>query len=347
MESTMKDVAKLAGTSLMTVSRVLDGSKNVAPETRGKIRQAIRKLHYRPHRTAIELRTKRSNLVGVVMADIANPFYPPIVRGIEDVCREHDYNVILCNTDEDTQRENNFIQVLKERYAEAIIICSAKPKIDNQAELFASFRSTVFLNRRPRNVNGDLVISDNLRGAYLAIEYLIGKGHQKIAVINGSQRFSTGRERFQGAKKAMADKGIRLEDKYVKFTNSSIEGGYCAAKELLNLPSLPTAIFSGNNFMTLGLMKAIKEARIKVPDIVSVVGFDETNWSEITNPSLTTIKQPTYEMGVVAAKLIMFRLNNPQSPYVEKKLKPTLIIRDSVKQIVQHQTTITGVLMAN
>jgi len=312
MESTIKDVAKLAGTSLMTVSRVLDGSKNVAPETRGKIRWAIKKLHYRPHRTAIELRTKRSNLVGVVMADIANPFYPPIVRGIEDVCREHDYNVILCNTDEDAERENDFIQVLKERYAEAIIICSAKAKIDNQAELFASFRSTVFLNRRPRNVKGDLVVSDNFKGAYLAVVYLIKKGH-----------------------------------KYVKFTNSSVEGGYRAAKELLNLPSLPTAIFSGNNFMTLGLMKAIKEDRIKVPDLVSIVGFDETSWSEITDPPLTTIKQPTYEIGVAAAKLIMFRLNNPQSPYMEKKLKPTLIIRDSVKQIVQHQTIITEVLMTN
>ena len=347
MESTMKDVAKLAGISLMTVSRVLDHRKNVAPETRGKVRWAIKKLHYRPHRTAIELRTKRSNLVGVVMADIANPFYPPIVRGIEDVCREHDYNVILCNTDEDTERENDFIQVLKERYTEAIIICSAKAKIDNQAELFASFRSTVFLNRRPRNVKGDLVVSDNFKGAYLAVEYLIKKGHQKIAVINGSQRFSTGRERFQGVKKALRDKGVQLKDKYVKFTNSSVEGGYRAAKELLNLPSLPTAIFSGNNFMTLGLMKAIKEARIKVPDLVSIVGFDETSWSEITDPPLTTIKQPTYEIGVAAAKLIMFRLNNPQSPYVEKKLKPTLIIRDSVKQIVQHQTIITEVLMAN
>lgn len=331
MVPTLQDVAKLANISIMTVSRAINHSESVSPATRKKVRKIIEELDYRPHRMAVGLRTKRSRVIGMVISDISNPFFAAIARGIQDACKKSGYNVLLCNTDGRPENEDEYIGILKEYYVDGVILCSVRRRIGE--ELLKSFKGVVFINRKPENIRGDAVLNDNFKGSYMAIQYLVEKGHRKIAIINDSQVYSTGRERFRGVMRAFKDFRIKPPKKYLKFTNSSTVGGYKAAHEILNLEKLPSAIFSCNNFTTLGLIRAIKQHQVKIPSDISVIGFDETDWSEINDPPLTTVKQPTYEMGKVAAELLISRLTSPKPPgnYIEKRLEPALIERASVK----------------
>jgi DNA-binding LacI/PurR family transcriptional regulator len=326
---TVKDVADLAGVSTATVSRVLNNHPQVADETRSKVLWAMEELGYQPSRVARRLRMEVSQILGLIISDIANPFFTSVVRGIEDVAYANEYSLLLCNSDEDPAKEELYINVLLAEKVAGVII-SPTDEYSITCETF--IKSGIFvvaMDRRLRRLDVDTVIVDNVRGAYEAVSHLIRLGHRRIGLIGGPVHITTGRERLEGYKKALTEHGIGLDEGLIKIGDFKQDSGYQRACELLEMDDPPTAIFTANNLMTLGALNAIHEKGLNVPRDVAIVGFDDMPWAPLLDPPLTAVAQPTYELGCAAANLLLQRIADKDREIVEMKLEPTLTIRDS------------------
>lgn len=327
--ATVKDVADLAGVSTATVSRVLNNHPQVAGETRSRVLWAVEKLGYRPSRVARRLRMGGSQILGLIISDIANPFFTSVVRGIEDVAYANEYSLLLCDSDEDPAKEELYINVLlAEKVAGAII--SPTDEYSTTCKIFVEGgRPVVAMDRRLRSLDVDTVIVDNVRGAYEAVSHLIRLGHRRIGLIGGPVHITTGRERLEGYEKALTEQAIGLDEGLIKIGDFKQDSGYRRACELLEMDDPPTAIFTANNLMTLGALNAIHEKGLNIPWDVAIVGFDDMPWAPSLDPPLTAVAQPTYELGRTAANLLLQRIADKDREIVEMKLEPTLIIRDS------------------
>jgi LacI family transcriptional regulator len=288
-------------------------------------------LNYRPNRLAGSLRRKdkRTNTLGLLIPDSTNPFFAEVLRGAEDASFEAGYNVILCNSDGDSEKELNYINVLLSKQVDGIMLVSAG---SHQASLELISRRNAFAVMVDREVEGarlDSVVIDNDLGGYIATQHLLELGHEQIGCITGPSLLTPSAKRIEGYRRALEDTGIPVDEQFIVQGDFRAESGYAAARTLLELKRKPTAIFACNDMMAVGALCAIHESGLRVPDDISIIGFDDITLASFTVPPLTTVAQPSYEMGLLAAELMIQRLQNPSQPPRHEVLQATLVVRSS------------------
>ena len=307
--ATIRDVAERAGVSVATVSHVINGTRKVAPGTAERVRRAMEELDYHPNAVARSLRTRKTQVIGVVVSDITNPFFATLVRGAEDAALEAGYSIFVCNSDETLEKENRYVQVLRRRRVDGMLLAPVgggeNPAIRKLARQGVPF---VFVDRRAPGVEADAVLSDNVGGAYLATKHLIERGHERIGIVLGIPGATTSEERLAGYRRALEEAGIPLAEELVVWGGYRVEGGRRATAKLLSLTPPPTAIFSTNNLMTIGVLQELFRHGVRIPGEMGVVGFDDLEWAEMANPSLTAVAQRPHEIGYRAVRLLLDRL---------------------------------------
>ncbi|MBC7099315.1 LacI family DNA-binding transcriptional regulator [Candidatus Bipolaricaulota bacterium] len=315
---------------MATVSHVINGTRPVSPETAAKVWQAIRELDYHPNAVARSLRTRTTHVIGVVVSDITNPFFATLVRGAEDAAIAAGYSLIVCNSDEDPDKENLYVDMLRRRRMDGLLIAPVRdggsPAIKALARRGMPF---VFIDRRARDIRADAVLSDNVGGARMATQHLVERGHERIGIVLGIPGATTTEERYAGYRRALEEAGIPEDGRLVAYGEYRVRGGMRCAQEFLELNDPPTAIFSTNNLMTLGVLKALFSRRIRVPEEMAVVGFDDLEWAEMAHPPLTVVTQRPYEIGHRAAELLLERLGGYQGEPREVRVPVELIVRGS------------------
>ena len=329
--ATLKDVAKEADVSVSTVSRVFNDPDKVSPDTRARVREAVEQLNYQPSRVARRLRLEKgkASLLGLVIPDIQNPFFADITRGVEDTAREHDYALILSNSDEDPDKQRIAVDTLTTEDVDGVIVPPVSPKDPDVQRLLDSDIAVVCVDRRMKNIRVDTILSDNRQGAYKAVTHLIKQGHERIGFIGGVPRISTSSERREGYEAALRDHDVPVDPALIKDGDSRRERGEYLTQELLALDAPPTALFTGNNLTTLGALSALNQSGVSVPDDIALVGYDDVPFAHALNPPPTVIDQPGYEIGQRAAELLLRRLNAPDRAPTLVTLQPHLIVRES------------------
>jgi DNA-binding LacI/PurR family transcriptional regulator len=309
----MRHIAKKAGVSIGTVSNVINNTTPVKDDLRRRVSEAIKQLQYHPSRLAQGFRRNKTTILGMIIPDITNPFFPAVVRGAEDVAYQNSYRLVLCNADNDPAKEIEYLRELRSyRMAGLILIPSVMSQINALADLELGDIPVVCIDRRPSNWEGDSVTVDNARGTEEATRYLLGMKHRNIAIITGSLDLASAIGRLEGYRAAMH--GHKVDPEYVQ----------------LRLPSRPTAVVASNDLIALGALAAIREAGLRCPEDISLVGFDDLEISEFTNPPLTTVAQPGYQMGAKGVNLLLKRLKVPDEKSEGLVLMPELRVRQSV-----------------
>jgi DNA-binding LacI/PurR family transcriptional regulator len=328
---TNKDVARQAGVSIATVSRVINNLPHVRPSVRRRVQRAVKTLHYQPSRTAQRLRAPHSRVLGLIISDIQNPFFTSVVRGIEDVAYDHGYSLVLCNSDEDPEKERLYIDVMRAEAVAGVILAPTAEKNPHIQTLVEQGIPAVGIDRRIRHRRVDSVVVTNALGACQAVEHLLQLGHRRIGLV-GMSCIPTGRERQAGYVQAHQKYGVRVAPELVQLGVAKPQGGYLCTQKLLDLRLRPTALFINNNMMMLGALMAIRESGLTIPVDISIVGFDDLAWASLLQPPLTTVSQPTYELGKTAAELLLERLRRPEKPVSQVQLETKLIIRGSTAE---------------
>lgn len=327
---TIADVAKRAGVSKMTVSRVINNSGYISPKTRARVEQAIAELGYIPNALARSLRFKQTRTIALIVTDITNPFFTTVARGVEDMANDQGFSVIFCNTDESPDEEAQYVNVLLQKQVDGLLLVPTGGATEIVEFLNNHTVPFVLLDRRVPGMAVDIVLCDSERSAYDIVEHLIDLGHQRIAALGGSANITSSIDRVKGYRRAMIEAGLKNEAHRAYFTSFTIEGGYCAAQQALAEQPLPTAFFATNNFIAIGAMRLLKERGLSVPDDVSVVSFDDLPAAIVLDPFLTVIEQHAYEMGRQATQLLLNRLYGKGPTEPQEILIPTdLIIRRS------------------
>ncbi|MFU8795396.1 MAG: LacI family DNA-binding transcriptional regulator, partial [Dethiobacteria bacterium] len=289
---TIKDIAKRAGVSGATVSRVINNLPNVKPETREKVQKSIDEMQYYPNSLARGMRSKKTNSIGLILADITNPFYAETAKTIIELAGRHDYSIILCNTNNDLNEQHKYIDVLLQRKVDGFIFASVHCKDPSLDPVIASKVPCILYNRRMlQNDHINYVVLDNELGAYMAVEHLYNLGHRRIALVRGPNTFSTGRERFNGYLKALKSFGLKYDEKIVLQGKYSEKQSYDAAIKLISSKDRPTAIFASNDLMALSVLEAVISSGLRVPEDIAVVGFDDIEIASHSAIQLTTISQ--------------------------------------------------------
>jgi DNA-binding LacI/PurR family transcriptional regulator len=329
--TSLMEVAEKAGVSIATVSRVINNNVNVNPETRLKVEQAIKLLKYKPNRIAKRLRNKNasSNLLGVLIPDIQNPFYVEVLRGIEDISYQNGYVLIVCNFSQDEKKEKLYIDALESESVDGLIAAPSTEENQKIINLVKSGMPIVCVDRGLIGVDVDLVLVENRNGAFAAVDHLAKKGYKRVAYISGIPKLPSSKQREKGYFDALTANGITADKDLVRYGDSSHESGVKLCEELLNLPEPPDAIFTGNNLITLGALETIHKKNLNIPKDIAIVGFDDMYWSISLNPPLTAVKQPAYEIGKRAAELLIQRIKDPSRPTVNMTLKTELMVRSS------------------
>jgi LacI family transcriptional regulator len=328
----MKDIAKLARVSLGTVSHVLNNSANVRAPLRKRVMEAVEAVGYQPSQLARGLRRDKTNVIGMVIPDITNPFFPAVVRGAEDIAFSNGYRLILCNTDNDHSKELVHLKELRTYLpAGLIVIPSNFSDLTAQAESYRrAGTGVVCVDRLPRNWAGDSVTANNEEGALAATRHMIEMGHKRLAMIVGPQHLTNAKDRLNGFKKALREARIHISGEYIQETTFDKQGGYTKTMLLLRLIPRPSAIFAGNDMMALGALRAIREAGLRCPEDISLMGFDDLDLAEAINPPLSSVSQSGYQLGTTAAHILIERLHGDKSPAKHIILKTTLSLRNSV-----------------
>jgi DNA-binding LacI/PurR family transcriptional regulator len=329
MASSIIDVARLARVSTATVSRVLSNKPHVRENVRERVLQAVKELGYQPSRVARSLRVQTSQIIGLIISDIQNPYFTSLVRAVEDRAYKHDYAIILCNSDENPLKEALYIDLMRAEQVAGVIITPTNEIGSNIQKLLDGNIPVVAVDRRIAGHCIDTVILDNIGAARHLVNLLLDQGHQRIGAILGSPEITTGRERYQGFELALNQHNIRVRPEYVRTGPPKEYLGYQCTNELLDLPTPPTALFLGNNLLTLGAIRAIHDRKLSIPQDLSLACFDDPDWASLIIPRLMVVEQPTYEMGQAAADLILQRIVDGNRPAQEIVFKPRIYTRES------------------
>jgi LacI family transcriptional regulator len=334
--STISDVAKRAGVSAMTVSRVVNGTGHTSAQTRARVESAIAELGYVPNALARQLRSKRTKTIALLVADISNPYFTTIARGVEDFFVAHGYVVMYCNTDENEAEETQYLLALIERQVDGVLLVPARSTGDSFLLLEAHRTPFVVLDRSVASPTVDSVRCDSEAGAYELVRHLIELGHRDIAVLTGSPTISTSLDRVAGARRAFAEAGMILPDGAIHYGSfaygkSNQADGHRMATDMIAAPGpLPTAVFCANNFIAFGAIRALREAGIRVPDDMSMVAFDDLPEAWMSEPFLTVTRQPAYDIGYRAAALLMDHITGARVPSGASVILPfELVVRRS------------------
>lgn len=327
----IKKIAKAAGVSTATVSRVLNGSDKVREQTAKKVRDVVEKMNYRLDHVARRMKVKSSDslVIGLIITDIENPFFSNVAKGVEDVAFKNKHVLMICNTNEDPEKEKFFLNSMLSEKVSGAIIVPTNGNGDFFGKLVEDGFPMVMVDRRPENINVDTVSINNELGGYLATKRLIQNGHTRIGIVCGIKGLSNTVERLGGYKKALNEANIDVSNELITYGDYIESGGREAMEGLLSLNQPPTAVFSTNNLMTLGCIKELYKRNVSIPDEMALIGFDDSSWAEALNPPLTTVKQPGYELGVNAAEILIKRLSNENVNRVDVVLNPELIVRES------------------
>lgn len=332
---TMRQIAERAEVSIGTVSHVVNDTAKVREKLRQRVLDAIRSLGYQPSQLARGLRRNQTNIVVMIMPDITNPFFPAVVRGVEDVAYKHSLRLVLCNTDNDPGKETSYLNELRSyRPAGWLVIPAADSEMTAQLRSVAG-TPVVCIDRQPPGWKGDVVLVANEAGSHSATRHLLRMGHRQLAVITGPLHLTNAVERLNGFKRALAEGKVRIEPEYIQEAQFNRQSGYQAATRLLRMLPRPTAIFACNDLMAMGVLQAVRELGMHCPEDVSIVGFDDLDFAEFTAPALTSVHQPGYQLGTTAARLLLDRIDGSQEPAQKITLPSELKIRHSVASLPQ------------
>lgn len=309
----MRDVARLAGVAISTVSALINDGPRVSPARAQRIRDAMQALDYHPDQVARSLKMGRTQTIGVIVPDITNAFYPQVIRGIEDSAQEAGYGVLLCNSNESPQQEQAHLSMLFSRRVDGVLIACAHGVGAREAPLQRRF-PLVFVDRIPQGVSSGAICSDNVDAARAATRHLIDLGHRRIALLAGNLDLSPHAARLEGFRRAMQQAHLPVREELLCAGGMQIEDGKTAGDRLLRLAEPPTAVIASNSKLLLGLLRAIEERGVLCPRDISIVHFDESEWSEHFRPRLTAVVQPTYEMGRRAFELLRERIEQKTAP---------------------------------
>ena len=340
---TIYDIAKKANTSTATVSRVLSNSGYpVSAKLRERIKEAAEELNYIPNMLGRQLKTNNSMTVGVIVPSITNPFYSSIVLGIEDIARSRGYHVLLCNSHRSPELEEEYLTTLFEKQVKGIIISSISPDKKLLSDLIDKGLSVVAFDQSVEGLDSSQVHFDFQRGGYLATEFLLKQGHQDIAFISSPLTRPSRRSVYDGYQLALKNKGVEINNDWIKIAtreeeisekNYEFTNGVELTRELLKSKELPTAIFVCNDMTAFGVMNELTSQGIKIPEEISVVGFDNIEFSQMVSPSLTTVQQPDYEMGRIACNILVDQLIGETREAVDIMLQPKVIERNSTRPL--------------
>lgn len=328
--ATIQDVARLAQVSIATVSRVLNGTAHVEPETSARVLAAAEALHYQASRAARTMRGISSQIIGLLITDIQNPFFTALVRGVEDIAQRHQYSLILCNSDENRRKERQYMEIFcAERVAGTIVVPACE---DPRA--FRVLRDhhipVVAIDRRVKDDEIDVVLVDHVRGAREATAHLITNGYHRIGIISGPTTTTSGRERLEGYRQALQEAGLVYDPALVRSGSFKEQSGLVLTRELLAREPSIDALFCANNLMTVGALTALQERQLRTPEDIALVGFDEIPW--MAQNKITTVTQAAYDVGSTAALRLFQRIQRPKNAPLTRQeivLAPTLQARRS------------------
>ncbi|WPB96114.1 LacI family DNA-binding transcriptional regulator [Streptomyces malaysiensis] len=327
---TIHDVARAAGVSPATVSRVFNGGK-VTPARALSVQEAAAALGFAPNRVARSLRKQRSSVIALIIPDIENPFFTSLARGVEDAAQRTSLSVVLCNSDEDTEKERRYLEVALGEQMAGVIVAAASYDETDLGPLTDRGVPVVAVDRRPRDAEVDAVRVDNHHGGEVATRHLLQAGYRRIACITGPEGASTSEQRLAGHRAALSaaqGSAAAADNTCIRHADFRVEGGRVAMRELLALPEPPDAVFVANNLMTIGVLDALGEAG-RTPPGVGVLSFGDVPWASLVRPSLTAVELPSYELGRTAADLLLQRRDGSLSPVQTVVLRTKLLVRES------------------
>lgn len=331
---TMQDVARAAGVSSATVSRVFsDHRTGMSPETADRVRRVAKELGYTVNTLAASLRVQQTRTVGLILADIANPFFGRLARGVESVLSAGGFSVIFGNTNNSLDEERRLLRVMMEKQVDAIILASVARDAGHLATALAQGQTIILVDSELDGAEMDTVVVDNRQSSSRAVGHLLDLGHRDIAIVCGPLEASFDRERLEGYRDAYAARGLAPREDLILKGDSTFEGGRAVVEPLLNGANRPTAFFTSNNMMTIGTLAALDAAKLRIPEDVSVLGFDDLEWYPIFRPRITAVAQPAGAIGSTAARHLLDRLKQ-LSPAQPRRfvLATDLILRDSTSR---------------
>ncbi|TFH81760.1 MULTISPECIES: LacI family DNA-binding transcriptional regulator [Pseudomonas] len=326
--ATIKDVAALAGISYTTVSHVVNNTRPVSQEVRLKVEAAIKSLDYVPSAVARSLKAKTTATIGLLVPNSLNPYFAELARGIEDYCERNGYCVILCNSDDNPEKQRSYLRVLLEKRIDGLIVASAGGDSGLVQGLAGVKTPMVIVDRGLEGVDADLVRIDHEYGAYLATRHLIELGHRDIATIGGPASTSVAQMRRAGFCRALKEAGIEVPSSRMLESDFTSTGGYNAAAVLLE-SNPPSAIFAGNDMIGIGVLRAAAERNVRVPAQLSVIGFDDIQMSRYVYPALTTVGQSILQLGEMAAEVLLRRIATPDLATDQRIVTPSIVLRES------------------
>lgn len=327
MKPTIYDVARAAGVSIATVSKVINNTGRISDKTRNKVNKVMKELRYQPSMVASALTGKRMNTIGLLIKDLANPFFAEVARAVEDRGQELGFSVVMCSTDNDSEKEAGYIALLKQKKVDGIIVAAGFQNDTVLKELIRDNFPVALISQEIPELAIDSVAVDDYMGGYQVTSHLVSLGHRDIAMIAEDGRSSFGR--IRGYRQALQDAGIPFDDKRLTTCEATVEEGCRNGGRFLDSAKPPTAIFASNDMLAIGVMEAARQRNVKIPDDLSVVGFDNTILAAFVEPPLTSVAQPIQEMGRQVVDFLVQRIENDKKMKQRVVLLPELVIRKS------------------
>lgn len=332
--ATIKDVARLADVSIATVSHVLNGTRFVSKEVQLRILDAMETLNYQPSAVARGLRTKKTNTMAIIIPDITNPFFSDFTRGFQDVVDQKGYLVLVCNSDRILSREIRFLEMIWQQRVDGVVLNPAKVKAEDLNRLVKARISVVLIGSQIDHPDFNVVMIDNVKGGFDAVQHLIDFGHRKIGLVCGMLNTTSGGLRYQGYLKALEKNEIPFQEELIAEGAITYDGGYQCMRQLLAKSTFPTAVFATSDVMALGAKTAIEDVGLQIPGDISLIGFDDIPEVSRSRPRLSTIAQPKYQMGQEAANILLAQIESKQSNLRKKVvMEHKVIARESTAAI--------------
>lgn len=333
MPVTIKDIAKAAGVSYATVSRALNDHPEINEETKKRIKETAKRMGYTPNAVARGLVKRNTNMIALLIPDITNPFYPEVARGVEDFAREKGYCVFLCNTSWDEQIELKYLNILKERRVDGIIIAPVSIDTMDYISKFQTDIPTVYIGTRSEDSSNSYVVIDDYKAGYIATEYLIKLGHRNIAFVGGYERSTSHTDRISGYKTALNDNGLDAYINNIAGSSFKRESGHGILLEMIKNRRIPTAIVAENDIIAIGIIEACEKHGYRVPEDISVIGIDDIEFGALSKINLTTVSQPKFEIGQKAAGILLDLISGKLDSK-QVILEPFLIVRGTCRSFL-------------
>ena len=334
MKTTISDIARLANVSAMTVSRVINGTGPVKKETAERIRRIIKELNYHPNLIARSLSSKRTMMIGVIIPKTEHLFLDnylaQILSGISDILQENNYRLILYPVEKNSAEQQEYLNIARSNLLDGLILIKVTPADNRLNPLFESGFPAIAVNFKLENASCNFVDSENIRGARLAVRYLYEKGHRKIGFMTGFMEEVNAQDRYSGFMEEMKKLGLPVNENWIVTGDFDQHKAYEAAGDILKLSKRPTALFCSDDYMAIGAMRRFKEAGLRIPEDIALVGFDDIELAAFVKPALTTVRQPMFKMGETAARIVLDIIRKKLKPPVQRFMPVELIERESV-----------------